>query len=121
QTPAVPARVVRSVHKPYQERQCSQCHDMTRGTGDIAHDASLCDKCHYEDRRRGGWDHGPINLGTCVPCHTPHNSEHEKLLALPIPDLCLTCHIEETPTRQEYHDVPNFNDCVACHDPHRMY
>jgi predicted CXXCH cytochrome family protein len=114
-------RVVVSVHQPYAERKCSECHDNTRGLDDMSHDATLCDKCHVDQRKEEGWDHGPINLGTCVPCHVPHDSTYDHLLYAAVVDVCIGCHAEVVPGSPEYHDVPNFNDCVACHDPHRMY
>lgn len=115
-----PPKIV-SVHKPVADRQCSQCHDMSTGSLDVIPDDQLCDKCHKEQRIQEGWDHGPINLGTCVPCHKPHDSIHEHLLDQPVPELCLSCHTEMEERHPEYHMVENFNDCVACHDPHRMY
>lgn len=119
--PEAPPRIV-SVHEPYQERNCQQCHDMTHaGMKDPARDASLCDRCHIDQRKEEGWDHGPINLGTCVPCHVPHASVYPSLLYTPVPDLCLDCHVDVTRESREEHDVPNFPNCVECHDPHRMY
>lgn len=119
--PQAPPRIA-SVHEPYQERNCGLCHDMTHsGMKDPARDASLCDRCHLDQRQEQGWDHGPINLGTCIPCHVPHASIHEHLLSVPVPDLCLDCHVDVTPASHEDHDVENFNNCVECHDPHRMY
>lgn len=115
-----PPKIV-SVHKPVAENKCRECHDMDRPGQDIARDASLCDKCHLEERRAKGWDHGPINLGTCIPCHAPHESQYEHLLAVAMPGLCLNCHDQVTPAGPDYHRVENFDACTACHDPHRMY
>jgi predicted CXXCH cytochrome family protein len=118
---AAPPPLILSVHQPYLDRKCSECHDMSTGTFDIAHDATLCDRCHADQRKEQDWDHGPINLGTCVPCHVPHQSTHKRLLYKAVPDLCYTCHVDVESGVAEYHDVPNLSDCVACHDPHRMY
>lgn len=117
---AVPG--IQSTHPPYRDRDCQKCHDMTLGgMQDTARDASLCDRCHYDQRKEEGWDHGPINLGSCIPCHVPHASVHKSLLSDPIPKLCLDCHMEVSPDFHEHHDVHNFLNCVECHDPHRMY
>lgn len=111
-----------SVHKPVAENKCTECHDSKLGFDTLPpHDARLCDKCHLKQREKEGWNHGPINLGTCIPCHVPHRSRYEHLLSKPIPDLCLTCHQEDLARPEEYHDVTNVDDCIACHDPHRMY
>lgn len=118
---AKPGIVILSVHKPVADRQCDQCHNLDSPGGDMAKDATLCDKCHADQRREQGWDHGPINLGTCIPCHLPHRSSHEHLLAMAVPDLCLNCHQAVTPEGPDYHRVDNFASCTTCHDPHRMY
>ena len=110
-----------SVHKPVAEKRCTECHDTSRGLEAMARDATLCDKCHKEQRLKEGWSHGPLNLGTCVPCHQPHESPYPHLLERPVPELCFYCHSEEGFTEKEYHDVPNWTECSACHDPHRMY
>ncbi|GAB4321391.1 MAG: hypothetical protein Kow0059_16090 [Candidatus Sumerlaeia bacterium] len=114
-----PPKIV-SVHRPVAERQCRQCHDLSLGTLDVAPDARLCDNCHHDLRVREGWNHGPINLGTCVPCHKPHESIHPHLLEQPAPDLCLSCHTELVARNASYHQVDNFDQCVSCHNPHRI-
>lgn len=120
EAPAAPRLV--SFHEPYSANDCRACHDVEQGNLlEVPTDATLCDRCHEEQRHEEGWDHGPINIGTCIPCHVPHASVHEALLSKPMTQLCLDCHIEVTPESAEYHDIPNFADCVACHDPHRMY
>ena len=116
-----PQPVFLSVHKPVAESKCVQCHDLEVDFRDMPRDASLCDRCHLEQRRDEGWAHGPINIGSCVPCHNPHKSQYEHLLEKPVPELCLYCHREDLADDEEYHDVPNRDDCTACHDPHRMY
>lgn len=117
-----PKVVFKSIHKPVAENRCLECHDPSIGFDKMpAHDAGLCDKCHLEQRQREGWDHGPINLGACIPCHVAHESPNEHLLSKPVPDLCLTCHKEDLERPETYHDVPNIDECVACHNPHRMY
>lgn len=109
-----------SVHAPYAERQCSECHGSVMTLDAIPRDAALCDRCHLEQRVEEGWNHGPINLGTCVPCHRPHNSIYPHLLEQPVPALCLWCHADEMQRPTEYHDVPNVDACLECHDPHKM-
>jgi len=118
----IPPPIV-SVHKPYAENQCQQCHDMSKRFVPMAVDPTLCDKCHKEQRIREGWDHGPVNLGTCIPCHSrpPHDSIWPHLLAKPVPDLCLDCHLEDVTRVAAYHLVPELPQCTLCHDAHRMY
>ena len=118
---ATPPPIV-SVHKPYTSGQCAQCHDPVT-MAPRALDATLCDQCHLEQRLREGWAHGPINLGTCMPCHSrpPHDSIYPHLLEKPVPDLCLDCHAEDMAREETYHAVPEVDACILCHDPHRMY
>lgn len=121
QAPKKPKMIFLSVHKPVAERKCQECHDEPSLGTQVAHDATLCDRCHQEQRREQGWDHGPINLGTCIPCHVPHRSTNEHLLSKPVPELCLNCHTTTMEGDSEYHVAANFNACTECHDPHRMY
>jgi predicted CXXCH cytochrome family protein len=110
--------------------QCFGCHDMESGfeksIRTIEVSQEFCDKCHGERRREEGWNHGPINLSGCLPCHRPgHNAPGQPLLDKPIPELCLYCHVDETGVGQPYHSIKNMRvnpeNCVACHDPHRVY
>jgi predicted CXXCH cytochrome family protein len=110
-----------SVHKPVQERRCNVCHETERGYMPISMDEALCDRCHKEQRLREGWDHGPINLGTCIPCHRAHESPYPHLLDKPVPQVCMICHLEDIERKRKEHQVANINQCTACHDPHRMY
>jgi predicted CXXCH cytochrome family protein len=87
----------------------------------LTQDATMCDQCHREQRLREGWNHGPVNLGTCIPCHVAHESQYPHLLERPVPDVCLVCHETEMERKTEYHAVENVNQCTACHNPHRMY
>lgn len=119
--PRTPLPTIVSVHRPVAERKCRECHDLNTPDAGLRHDATLCDRCHKEQRQRENWDHGPINLGTCIPCHVPHRSPNAHLLAVATPQLCLNCHEGVTPESADYHCVDNFDDCTGCHDPHRMY
>jgi predicted CXXCH cytochrome family protein len=119
--PASMAPPIVSVHKPVAEKKCLECHDPNKGFQPIARDAKLCDRCHGEQRQREGWAHGPINLGSCVPCHRSHESQYPFLLEKPVPELCRICHIEDFKPKAAYHDVFYVNDCTVCHDPHLMY
>ena len=109
------------VHTPVRRRECRECHDTAGTMAVLGNGAQLCDKCHYEQRVREGWDHGPINLGTCIPCHAAHSSPYEHLLEQPLPGLCLECHQADMDRNEEYHTIPNVDACTECHDPHSMY
>ena len=119
--PPPPAVVYRSIHQPVVENRCRFCHNPNAPMDEIVHDATLCDACHGDQRREEGWDHGPINLGTCIPCHVSHKSPYDSLLTEPMPDLCLHCHDREGLAEPDYHQVETYDQCTTCHDPHRMY
>lgn len=108
-----------STHKPVVERQCEQCHVQGGGISPIAMDIKLCDKCHKQEREQKGWSHGPINLGTCIPCHRAHESPYPHLLDKPVPDVCVICHDDVMTNIKIYHKVSNLKRCTECHDPHK--
>jgi predicted CXXCH cytochrome family protein len=37
------------------------------------------------------WEHAPVRE-SCLNCHSPHGSNHEKLLTTALPMLCQECH-----------------------------
>lgn len=107
-----------SQHKPYAERQCDGCHDLTSGNESMTAGMGLCDRCHEEQRVRERWSHGPINLGMCTPCHKAHESPYPHLLEEPLPALCQRCHEDSMDRIPKYHEVPELGQCTRCHDPH---
>ncbi len=115
--PAAPMIV--SVHEPVRERRCTACHDMQSAMTLMANSMQLCDQCHKADRVEQNWDHGPINLGSCLPCHRAHDSPFPHLLDQPVPALCATCHAEDMNRTEPYHTGPRAENCTACHHPHR--
>lgn len=90
--------VQRSTH-PFREEKinCASCHNP-HGSGaeyllaaDSAND--LCCSCHQEKRGPFLWEHAPMRED-CLTWHTPHGSNHDRmLLARPVP-LCQSCHLE---------------------------
>jgi len=53
----------------------------------------LCYQCHAEKRGPFMWQHPPVDEN-CLSCHTPHGSNHAKLLQSKPPLLCQSCHDE---------------------------
>ena len=49
--------------------------------------------CHAEKRGPFLFEHAPVREN-CVNCHTPHGSNHEKLLVTARPLLCQQCHAQ---------------------------
>lgn len=122
---AVPTALpIVSTHPPVANKQCDQCHDTRRGLALFANEIQLCDRCHGKMRKEKKWNHGPINLGSCLPCHRAHDSPYPHLLDKPIPALCLGCHEEPSlgkcPRGNPDKIPPKAAKCIDCHDPHRI-
>ena len=84
-------------HHPVKERRisCVDCHNQHGGFGPkmIKADAvnELCYNCHADKRGPHFWEHPPVEEN-CRTCHTPHGSNHSKLLVQKPPQLCQSCH-----------------------------
>jgi DmsE family decaheme c-type cytochrome len=84
-------------HMPLPEGKvsCEDCHNphgsITRPLlkADTVND--VCYACHAEKRGPFIWEHAPVREN-CLNCHVPHGSNHENLLATPLPFLCQQCH-----------------------------
>lgn len=84
-------------HHPIREGKvsCSDCHDPhgTFGQKMVKADVvnELCYKCHADKRGPFMWEHPPVEEN-CMVCHTPHGSNHSKLMVRKTPQLCQSCH-----------------------------
>lgn len=84
-------------HHPVREGRikCTDCHEHHGGMGphQIKGDSynELCTKCHSEKRGPFMWEHPPVEEN-CLNCHTPHGSNHNKMLVQKPPLLCQACH-----------------------------
>lgn len=107
-----------SVHKPYGEKLCNDCHDQTQPNGLIRPNRELCGVCH-KDFIQGAQVHGPVAVGECQACHLPHTSAHPSLLKASRDEICAVCH-QESRLAAGMHDkvTEKTMACVDCHDPH---
>ncbi len=80
-----------------------------------------CLTCHpnFEETLAQPFVHSPVRNGDCSDCHSPHASEHGKLLSDEPNRICATCHADIVPDKaaSAHPDVVAGN-CVKCHDPH---
>ena len=108
----------RSVHRPYEEKSCNDCHDKRKTIGLIVPKDELCGMCH-KDFVQGSVVHGPVAIGACLACHLPHSSEYSVLLKSSVNDICGNCHTEKR-LAEQLHDTVRARGmiCVDCHDPH---
>lgn len=93
----VRAQQARQSHHPLKEglMKCTSCHDQHGGFGPKMVKADnvneLCHRCHADKRGPFLWEHPPVEEN-CLTCHTPHGSNHAKLLTSKPPLLCQSCH-----------------------------
>ncbi|MBF0465405.1 MAG: DmsE family decaheme c-type cytochrome [Nitrospirae bacterium] len=84
-------------HHPIKEGKivCNDCHDPHGQFNDNMLRAEtpnkLCFKCHADKRGPYMWEHPPV-AENCLTCHTPHGSNHSRLLVMRPPFLCKDCH-----------------------------
>jgi predicted CXXCH cytochrome family protein len=97
-----------SVHRPYDEKKCDDCHDKSKEDGLVRPKKQLCAMCHPK-YIQGLWVHGPTAVGDCLACHLPHNSSYVKLLKHDVATICSACHREDR-LAEQMHD--------RGHDPH---
>ena len=105
-------------HDPYEEKQCSKCHDPSSpGKMSYAQDL-VCFTCHTDFKTEYKYIHGPVAGGFCTSCHAPHLSKNKKLLVRTGQDLCLNCHTKDLILQNEMHADIGSSDCTECHNPH---
>lgn len=109
-------------HEP--TKNCSNCHAKRRQrsfstqTRLIAPIPKLCYNCHDDYTSSASFVHGPVAVGQCIFCHTPHRSKIEHLLVSPEPGLCYLCHDRNTIELIAAHLPNQLSTCTDCHNPH---
>lgn len=106
-----------SLHPPYTERKCTECHDAAARMTPRKDLLDSCKACHqrYFSSDAG---HSPVTQRQCSQCHDPHRSVQTALLKKPTYELCIQCHDEPALLSPASHGGPEVNNCIACHDPH---
>jgi len=117
-TKQVAQQVGESVHPPYGQKKCNNCHNKDTDSGFVVPLKDLCAVCH-KDFMKGKYHHGPAAVGACLECHLPHNSPNPKLLKLPAGEICDRCHREPRMAGALHAKVKEKGMvCVNCHNPH---
>jgi len=107
-----------TVHEPFQQRQCDQCHVPSAGMALKLEPPQLCWSCH-KDFTAGQKDvHFPVDSGDCLSCHDAHQSENKNLLLKDGNALCLSCHDDPLANFKFKHEAVELGDCLDCHDAH---
>jgi predicted CXXCH cytochrome family protein len=127
----------RHIHGPASTWDCMYCHDVT---GNVSENmlrpydspSSMCYECHDTFRDHILSDsivHGPVGLGECTLCHSPHGSNNLGQVWMPVVQLCTTCHGDKYYKDHPVVGHPIMGDenpsdpgqnlsCVSCHNPH---
>lgn len=119
----------KSVH-PAVAMGCTSCHanvnaadiphkmPATPAKGLTAEGADLCYQCHSKDNFTGKSTHMPVTGGMCTSCHSPHSSQHNKLLLSEF--VCFDCHDKQSFSGMKFVHAPvAAGMCVSCHMPHK--
>ncbi|MBL9135357.1 MAG: hypothetical protein JNK85_05795 [Verrucomicrobiales bacterium] len=114
-----PTSLVVSIHAPYGDRQCQECHSARFSHALRAPRDQLCQGCHAKTVAEGAFVHSPVRNGECLACHHPHTTESPHLLVKKAAELCLQCHDADLLSRVDGHQDAARSDCITCHDPHR--
>ncbi|HEX9046400.1 MAG TPA: cytochrome c3 family protein [Verrucomicrobiae bacterium] len=115
-----------SAHSPFQDGDCSLCHQNKdpKDPGPITKPVnSICLDCHDDFAKVMARKsiHVPAKVN-CVTCHNPHNSKYPKLLVQESQSLCLSCHTAISnivSNAKVKHDALTAGaKCLNCHNPH---
>lgn len=112
------AKSAGSIHPPYAQKHCDQCHNKDKESGFVVPVRELCGVCH-KNFIKGRYVHGPAAIGSCLECHVPHNSPNPYLLKNPPDQVCAVCHQEQR-LAAKLHDTVKEKGltCTSCHNPH---
>jgi predicted CXXCH cytochrome family protein len=115
--PGVPPPRIVHKHPPYGDKRCKDCHT---GGGFLVKtpEEGLCQLCHQTVPGDVEFLHGPLVVNACLGCHSPHQSNHAKLLLDDLQDICYRCHEFVDLSTGLHHDATDTVTCVECHDPH---
>lgn len=125
-TPIAEIKKPVSVHAPFQDGDCSLCHERkdSKNPGPVIKQVNaLCLDCHddYTKVLSRKYAHEPARVN-CVSCHSPHNAMQPKLLVEESGALCLSCHTSVSNSLGKAnvkHDaLTQGAKCMNCHNPH---
>ena len=108
----------KSVHMPYQDRQCRRCHDEEQRMSVREDMPDICLSCHRQYFDEDNVEHSPVADAECLSCHDLHRSERTSLLKQSMLEACGDCHDGPEDLSEEAHGGEGVEDCTACHDPH---
>jgi predicted CXXCH cytochrome family protein len=106
-----------SVHKPFSEDQCDECHRSRARLGTA--DSRVCLNCHQDVPSQHSHMHGPVVAVACLWCHTAHESALAALLKAEAQKVCAQCHEPAMlSTEREPAHADASRSCLECHTGH---
>lgn len=105
-----------SVHQPFGEHSCTECHQSSSGMGLKSAPPKLCWDCHDNFLEKAKFQHDVVE--DCNSCHNPHQSPEKKLLVKNLLALCGDCHDDKDLKAVKGHAGAEGRSCTDCHDPH---
>jgi len=106
------------IHRPYAEKKCKVCHDVTAMSEAKKQILQRCNNCHSKFQQQYKYVHGPVAVLDCVSCHAPHKSENAGLLKRTGDTLCTYCHTNLGQVEIDQHAKIGSVGCLECHKPH---
>ena len=115
---AAEIKILYSFHPPYQQKECTSCHNPNVIGQILEPLPGLCYQCHEDYGVSNPVLHAPVEAGECLSCHNPHMAHNKHLLQKTGPQLCFECHDSVQILQEDNHlDIAD-DDCIDCHNPH---
>ena len=107
-----------SCHKPQKKLKAGKEHGKKAFELNEPH-ANTCYGCHKKAKKKHVFKnvHGPLAVGSCVQCHSPHGDVKKKLLVSTGVKLCYRCH-EASRFKGKVTHTALDDGCTSCHAPH---
>ncbi len=105
-------------HPPYEDRQCTECHESRFSVQLKGTQLQVCFACHDDFLAAVKVRHQPAENGECSACHDSHGSPLPKMLTRPVPALCAECHEDALAGAAVKHQPVENGECSACHSAH---
>jgi predicted CXXCH cytochrome family protein len=105
-------------HPPYEDRQCTECHESKFSVRLKDTQLKVCFACHDDFLAALKVKHQPAENGECTACHDSHGSPLPKMLTKAVPALCSECHDDVLAKGAVKHQPVENGECASCHLPH---
>jgi predicted CXXCH cytochrome family protein len=112
-----------SVHKPFLDRQCAECHVVEQNNRVRDDIDAVCGKCHEsvvaQAQAPDSGVHEAVAKGKCISCHAPHQSPLKHLVRPSAEKMCVDCHEPQKLAEKNHPAAVVRADCLICHMGHQ--